>query len=55
MSKSPGVVAALEASMASTLAKNLPADSPELAQLPLALPMPKASSIRIRPCIRIMP
>lgn len=38
MSKSPGAVAALEASMASTLAKNLPADSPELAQLPLALP-----------------
>ncbi|MDX9783596.1 MAG: hypothetical protein RBT72_02475 [Spirochaetia bacterium] len=38
MSKSPTAVAALEASMASVLAKNLPADSQELAQLPLALP-----------------
>ncbi len=38
MSKSPAAIAALEASMASVLAKNLPADSPELAQLPLALP-----------------
>lgn len=38
MSKSPTAGAALEASMASVLAKNLPADSPELAQLPLALP-----------------
>jgi len=38
MSKSPAAIAALEALMASVLAKNLPADSPELAQLPLALP-----------------
>jgi hypothetical protein len=38
MSKSLTAVAGLEAAMASALAKNLPADAPELAQLPLALP-----------------
>ncbi len=38
MSKSPGAIAALEGLMSTVLSKNLPADAPELGQLPLALP-----------------